>query len=165
MFWKHLEIYIGYGLLIALIYESQVIVGIIHLVSSFLWWSITFVVVAIIRPANRSGVLSVILPQVQKVVIAVSTVSIISGFVLFGIHTNYQFYELFLTSWGNLIFVSGILSLIVYCNVVSGGKIGSMIIKLKKLPKLANQVPIMFFSMITITLTFMILISKVYVTR
>src|ERR671921_383407 len=106
MFWKHLEIYIGYGLLITLIYESQVIVGIIHLVSSFLWWSITFVVVAIIRPANRSGVLS----------------------------------------------------LIVYCNVVSGGKISAIIIKLNKMPKLANQIPIVFFSIITITLTFMVVI-------
>src|SRR5919112_3322868 len=128
MFWKHLEIYIGYGLLIALIYESQVIVGIIHLVSSFLWWSITFVVVAIIRPANRSGVLSVILPKVQKIVIAVSTVSTVSGLILFGINTNYQFYALFLTAWGNVILVAGILSLIVYCNVVSGGKLGAMII-------------------------------------
>ena len=148
-----------------MIYESQVFIGIVHLVSSFLWWSITFVVVAIIRPANRSGVLSVILPKVQKIVIAVSTVSIISGFILFGINTNYQFYALFLTSWGNMILVSGILSLIVYCNVVSGGKISAMIIKLNKLPKLANQIPIVFFSMITITLTFMVLISKVYVAR
>lgn len=122
-------------------------------------------VVAIIRPANRSGVLSVILPKVQKIVIAVSTVSIISGFIIFGISTNYQFYSLFLTSWGNMILVSGILSLIVYCNVVSGGKISEMIIKLNKLPKLANHIPIVFFSMITITLTFMILISKMYVTR
>lgn len=160
-----MEIYIGYKFHIALIYESQVLIGIIHLVSSFLWWSITFVVVAIIRPANRSGVLSVILPKVQKIVIAASTVSIISGFIIFGISTNYQFYSLFLTSWGNMILVSGILSLIVYCNVVSGGKISEMIIKLNKLPKLANHIPIVFFSMITITLTFMILISKMYVTR
>ena len=122
-------------------------------------------VVAIIRPANRSGVLSVILPKVQKIVIAVSTVSIISGFVLFGVNTNYQFYALFLTFWGNMILVSGMLSLIVYCNVVSGGKVGAMIIKLSKLPKLANPIPMVFFSMITITLTFMILISKVYVAR
>lgn len=160
-----MEIYIGYKFLIALIYESQVLIGIIHLVSSFLWWSITFVVVAIIRPANRSGVLSVILPKVQKIVIAASTVSIISGFIIFGISTNYQFYSLFLTSWGNMILVSGILSLIVYCNVVSGGKISEMIIKLNKLPILPNHIPIVFFSMITITLTFMILVSKVYVTR
>lgn len=122
-------------------------------------------VVAIIRPANRSGVLSVILPKVQKIVIAASTVSIISGFIIFGISTNYQFYSLFLTSWGNMILVSGILSLIVYCNVVSGGKISEMIIKLNKLPILPNHIPIVFFSMITITLTFMILVSKVYVTR
>jgi hypothetical protein len=60
--------------------------------------------------------------------------------------------------------VSGILSLIVYCNVVSGGKISAMITKLNKLPKLANQIPIVFFSMITITLAFMILISKAYFT-
>ncbi len=160
-----MEIYIGYKFLIALIYESQVLIGIIHLVSSFLWWSITFVVVAIIRPANRFGILSVILPKFQKVVISVSTVSIISGFILFGINTNYQFHALFLTSWGNMILVSGILSLIVYCNVVSGGKISEMIIKLNKLPKLANHIPLVFFLMITITLIFMILVSKVYVTR
>ncbi len=122
-------------------------------------------VVAIIRPANRSGILSVILPRVQKIVITASTVSVVSGFILFGFNTNYQFYALFLTSWGNMILVAGVLSLIVYCNVISGGKISAMIIKLNKLPKLANQIPIVFFMMITISLTFMILISKVYVTR
>ncbi len=122
-----------------------------------------FVVVFIIRPSNKTGNLSIILPKFQKVIIAVSTASIVSGFILFSINTNYQFYKLFLTFWGNMILVSGIVSLVVYYNIISGGKVSAVLIKPKKLPKLANQIPIVFFSMITVTLILMILISKGFV--
>lgn len=133
--------------------------------SSFLWWSITFVVVVIIRPLNKTGSLSTILPRIQKIVLYDSTVAIVSGFVFFGINTNYQYYKLFNNYWGNLILISGILSLFVYYNVLSGGKIRSIFIKLKMPLKFYNQTPIILFFMITISLILMILISKVFINR
>ena len=139
--------------------------NVIHLMSSFLWWSITFVVVVIIRPLNKTGNLSTILPKIQKIVLYDSTVSIVSGFVFFGINTNYQYYKLFNNYWGNLILLSGILSLFVYYNVLSGGKIRSIFIKLKMPLKFYDQTPIILFFMITISLILMILISKVFINR
>ena len=61
-------------------------------------------VVIIIRPLNKTGNLSIILLRIQKVVVYTSTVSIVSGIVFFGINTNYQYYKLFYTTWGNIIF-------------------------------------------------------------
>jgi hypothetical protein len=109
--------------------------------------------------------LSVVLPKIQKFVLTFSTISIISGFILFGINTNYRYHELFFTFWGNVILISGILSLVVYFNIVSGGNVIAIIDKIKKSPKLTNQIPIVLFSMITTALLSMILISKAVVTR
>jgi hypothetical protein len=148
--------------LIALIYELNTIINIVHLTSSFLWWSITFIVVLIIRPANKNGNLSVILPKIHNIVLYTSTVSIVSGFILFGINTDYQYYKLFFTFWGNAILISGILSLFVYYNIISRCKKRPIIIKLKKPLKFNNQIPLVLFSMITISLKLMIFISKIY---
>ena len=148
---------------ILLIYELQIVTNIIHMISSFLWWSFTFMVVIIIRPLNKTGNLSIILPRIQKVVLYTATVSIITGIIFFGINTNYQYYKLFYTTWGNIILISGILSLLVYYNVISGGKMRLIFIKLKLPGKFYNQTPIVLFSMITISLTLMILIAKVFI--
>ena len=106
--------YIKLKFLIAVIYELYIFINIIHLMSSFLWWSITFVVVLIVRPLNKTGNLSIILPKIQKIVLYASTVSIVSGFILFGINTDFQYYKLFYTWWGNVVLISGIFSLFVY---------------------------------------------------
>ncbi|MGN6708502.1 MAG: hypothetical protein ACTHKF_04060, partial [Candidatus Nitrosocosmicus sp.] len=95
----------------------------------------------------------------------VSTISIFSGLVFFGINNNLQYYKLFTTLWGNIILIAGILSLFVYYNVMSGGKIQSIVIKLKFPRKLFNSVPLVLFSMITLCLMLMILISKVFIIR
>ena len=133
--------------------------------SSFLWWSITFIVVVVIRPLNKTGNLSIILPKIQKIVLYASTVSIVSGFIFFGINADYQYYKLFNTFWGNMILISGVLSLFVYYNVISGGKMRSIFIKLKMPTKFYNQTPIVLFSMITVSLFLMILLSKVIISR
>jgi hypothetical protein len=57
--------------------------------------------------------------------------------------------------------ISGIFSLFVYYNVVSGGGMRSIFIKLKMPLKFYNQTPVILFSMITISIILMILISKV----
>jgi hypothetical protein len=159
---KSLDIYIGYKFLIALIYELQILINSVHLASSFLWWSMTFVVVAIIRPLNKKGNLSVILPRFRKIVLCVSTVSIVSGLVLFGINNNYRYYELLYTFGGNTIFISGVLSLFVYYNVLSGGRKRSITVITKKIKGFNGRIPIMLFSMLTLSLILMILISKVF---
>ena len=145
-----------------MVYELQILIDGIHLASSFLWWSMTFVVMAIIRPLNKKGNLSVILPRFRKIVLSVSTVSIVSGLILFGINSNYRYYELFYTFGGNMIFISGILSLFVYYNVLSGGKKRSTTVISKKIKGFNNQIPIMLFSMLTVSLILMVLISRVF---
>ena len=133
------------------------------MVSSFLWWSFTFMVVIIIRPLNKTGNISIILPRIQRVVVYTASVSIISGIVFFGINTNYQYYKLFYTIWGNIILISGVFSLLVYYNVISGGKMRLIFIHLKLPRKFYNQTPIVLFSMITISLSIMILITRVFI--
>jgi hypothetical protein len=118
--------------------------------------------VAIIRPLNKKGNLSVILPRFRKIVLCVSTVSIVSGLVLFGINNNYRYYELFYTFEGNTIFISGVLSLFVYYNVLSGGRKRSITVISKKIKGFNGGIPIMLFSMLTLSLILMILISKVF---
>ena len=120
-------------------------------------------VIIIIRPFNKTGNLSIILPRIQQVVLFAGTISIISGIVLFGFNTNYQYYKLFNTIWGNIILMAGILALLVYYNVISGGKIRLIFIKLKLPRKFYNQTPIILFSMITISIALMILISEVFI--
>ena len=137
--------------------------GIIHLVSSFLWWSFTVIVVLIIRPLNKTGNLSIVLPRIQIIVSYTSTVSIVSGFIFFGIVSNFQYYKLITTFWGNIIMLAGIFSLFVYYNVMSGGKIQSFVIRLKIHRKLSNKLPLLLLSLITASIMLMILISKVFV--
>jgi hypothetical protein len=122
-------------------------------------------VVFIIRPLNKTGSLSIVLPKIQKTVSFASTISIFSGLVFFGINNNFQYYKLFTTFWGNIILIAGILSLFVYYNVMSGGKIQSIVIKLKFPRKLFNSIPLILFSMITLCLMLMILISKMFIIR
>jgi hypothetical protein len=122
-----------------------------------------FVVVLIIRPLNKTGSLSVILPKIQKIILYSSIFSITSGLIIFGINTEYQYYKLFYTLWGNIILIAGIFSLFVFYNILSGGKIRSILIKLKMPQKFYNQIPIVLFSMITISLILMILVSKVFI--
>ncbi len=122
-----------------------------------------FVVILIIRPLNKTGSLSVILPKIQKIILYSSTVSITSGLILFSINTGYQYYKLFYTIWGNIILISGIFSLFVFYNILSGGKIRSILIKLKMPQKFYNQIPLVLFSLITVSLILMILVSKVFI--
>jgi hypothetical protein len=59
--------------------------------------------------------------------------------------------------------LAGIFSLIVYYNVISGGKIQSFVIGLKISRKLSNKLPLVLLSLITASIMLMILISKVFV--
>lgn len=143
-----------------LIFELNVLVKSIHMVSSILWWSITLFVISIIRPHNKTGTLSIVLPKVHKTVMYVSTISISSGIFFYLFNSNFQFYKLINTLWGNFILLSGLLSLSVYYHILSNGKKVPLNIKLKRFKRFNYQKPIILFSMLTISLMLMIFTSE-----
>lgn len=119
------------------------------------------IVIAIIRPLNKGGNLSIMLPQIRRIIIFASTISIASGFVLFGFNSNFQFEGLVYTSNGNVILFSGCLSLIVYLHVLSGSNPNSMVSKFHKVLKLNKFIPSTMFGFLTIAMVSMILASTI----
>ena len=146
---------------VVLIGEYSILIQGIHSISSILWWGVTLIIVTIIRPLNRGGNLSIILPRIRKLVIFVSTVSIISGFVLFGLNSNFKFEDLIHTTSGNIILFSGSLSLVVYYHVLFGSKANSVSSKLHKVLKLKKLIPYIMFGFLTATMVLMILASAI----
>jgi len=144
-----------------LIGEYSLLIQGIHSISSILWWSVTLIVITIIRPLNGEGNLSTILPRIRKLVIYASTVSIASGFVLFGLNSNFQFEDLINTAKGNVILFSGSLSLIVYYHVLFGSKPNSVASNLHKVLKLNKFIPYIMFGFLTAALVSMILASAI----
>jgi hypothetical protein len=142
-----------------LIGEYSILIQGIHSISSILWWSVTLIVITIIRPLNGRGNLSVILPRISRLVIFASTVSITSGFVLFGLNSNFQLEDFIHTTKGNIILVSGSLSLVVYYHVLSGSKPNSVASKLHKVLKLTKFIPYIMFGFLTVAMVSMILAS------
>ena len=119
------------------------------------------IVITIIRPLNKGGNFSIILPQIRRLVIFASTISIASGIVLFGFNSNFQFEDLVYTTNGNVILFSGYLSLIVYYHVLSGSNPNSMVSKLHKVLKLNKFIPPIMFGFLTTAMVSMILASAI----
>ncbi|MDQ4073271.1 MAG: hypothetical protein M3162_03090 [Thermoproteota archaeon] len=80
-----------------------------------------------------------------------------------GVNINYQFMKLLDTLWGNLVLISGLMSLIVYYNVITGGKRRPTRIKLGP-NKVIDPIPTIMFSLITLSLVLMVVVSKVFLT-
>jgi hypothetical protein len=144
-----------------LIGEYNILIQGIHSISSILWWSVTLIVITIIRPLNGGGNLSIVLPRIRKLVIYASTFSIGSGFFLFGFNSNFQFEDLIHTTKGNVILLSGSLTLIVYYHILSGSRGNSVTSKLHKALKINKFIPYIMFSFLSIALVSMILASAV----
>ncbi|WP_458746167.1 hypothetical protein [Candidatus Nitrosocosmicus sp. T] len=119
------------------------------------------IVITIIRPLNKVGNLSIISPPIRRLVIFASTISIASGFVLFGFNSNFQFEDLVYTTNGSVILFSGFLSLIVYYHVLSGSNHNSMVSKLHKVLKLNKFIPSIMFGFLTTAMVSMILASAI----
>jgi hypothetical protein len=66
----------------------------IHFFSSVLWWGITFFVFFILRPVNREGSYSLILPRIHRFILPISTISILSGIALTFININFDPYRI-----------------------------------------------------------------------
>lgn len=133
------------------------------MIFSIFWWSITFVVIFVIRPSNRSGELSIMLPKIRRIIIITSTISITTGLISFGILTNFEVQNFANTKKGILILLSGSLSLIVYYHILSGyfrnsltrnNHINRMFIKF---------LPYAMFSLLTTTMIFMVIASRIVV--
>ena len=146
---------------VVLIGEYSILIQGIHSISSILWWGVTLIIVTIIRPLNREGDLSIILPRIRKLVIFTSTISIISGFFLFGLNSNFKFDDLIHTISGNIVLFSGSLSLVVYYHVLFGSKANSVSSKLHKVLKLTKFIPYIMFGFLTATMVLMIFVSAI----
>lgn len=135
----------------------------VHMVFSILWWSITLIVIFVIRPSNKTGNLSSILPKIRKLVIIASSISIFSGLLLYGLFSNLD-----ITSYVNsyprfVILISGSLSLIVYFHVLNGGRHKHVSVKNSMGLNIRRKyVPFVMFGLLTITLILMVIVSTIY---
>ena len=132
------------------------------MIFSLLWWSATFVVIFVIRPVNRTGNLSTVLPRIRRVIIIASTISITSGLTLFGISFNFNIQNFFATTESIFILMSGLLSLIVYYHVLLGTQGGLLNSKSNLFKKIVvvKIIPYLMFGLLSITMVSMIIASN-----
>jgi len=133
----------------------------VHIFSSFLWWGLTFFVIFILRPVNKTGVYSPILPRIHKFVIPLSTLSIISGIVLTMIRIDFEMDRLFESLWGYLLIIGGSFSIPVYLIVVFRSKKRDVKFQLRKKKSFQydNYIPYIAFLLLSITISLMIFVT------
>lgn len=133
------------------------------MISSLLWWSATFIVIFIIRPANRTGNLSIVLPKIRKVIIIASTISITSGLIVLGTSFNFSIQNLINTTKSILILISGFFSLIVYYHILFGTHRSLLDPKSKMLGRVevVRIIPYLMFGLLSTTMVFMIVASRI----
>jgi len=134
----------------------------VHMVFSILWWSTTLVVIFIIRPSNKTGNLSYILPKIRRLVIIASSVSIFSGLVLYGLFSNLDIGSYVYSYPGFVILISGSLSLVVYFHVLNGGQHKYFAVKNSMGLNIRKYIPFIMFGLLTITLILMLTVSTSY---
>jgi hypothetical protein len=145
-----------------LISEIDGLIQGIHIISSLLWWSATFIVIFIIRPANRTGNLSIVLPKIRKVIIITSTISITSGLIVLGSSFNFSIQNFINTTKGILILISGFFSFIVYCHILLGTHRSLLNPKSKMLGKVVvvKIIPYLMFGLLSTTMVSMLVASR-----
>jgi hypothetical protein len=136
----------------------------IHFFSSVLWWGITFFVIFILRPVNREGSYSLILPRIHRFILPISTISISSGIALTFININFDPYGLFNTIWGYLLIVGGLFSIPVYLVILIQSKPGNIKIQLNKKKNFKKKIfpPNLLFILLSITLFIMVFVTKLF---
>jgi len=147
-----------------LISELIALIQGIHMISSLLWWSTTFVIIFVIRPANRTGSLAIVLPKIRRVIILSSTISIVSGLILFGWLFNFSIQTLAITTTKSiLILIFGPLSLIVYYHILLGTRTRLFNPKsnMHKEMVLVKILPYLMFSLLTTTMISMVIASSI----
>jgi len=136
----------------------------IHFFSSVLWWGITFFVFFILRPVNREGSYSLILPRIHRFILPISTISILSGIALTFININFDPYRLFNTIWGYLVIIGGLFSIPVYLVILSQSKPVNIKIQLNKKKNFNKKIlpPYFLFILLSITIFIMVFVTKVF---
>lgn len=136
----------------------------IHFFSSVLWWGITFFVFFILRPVNREGSYSLILPRIHRFILPISTISILSGIALTFININFDPYRLFNTIWGYLVIIGGLFSIPVYLVILSQSKPVIIKIQLNKKKNFNKKIlpPYFLFILLSITIFIMVFVTKVF---
>jgi hypothetical protein len=136
----------------------------IHFFSSVLWWGITFFVFFILRPVNREGSYSLILPRIHRFILPISTISILSGIALTFININFDPYRLFNTIWGYLVIIGGLFSIPVYLVILSQSKSVNIKIQLNKKKNFNKKIlpPYFLFILLSITISIMVFVTKVF---
>ena len=136
----------------------------IHFFSSVLWWGITFFVFFILRPVNREGSYSLILPRIHQFILPISTISILSGIALTFININFDPYRLFNTIWGYLLIIGGLFSIPVYLVILSQSKLGNIKIQLNKKKNFIKKIlpPYLLFILLSITIFIMVFVTKLF---
>jgi hypothetical protein len=136
----------------------------IHFFSSVLWWGITFFVFFILRPVNREGSYSLILPRIHRFILPISTISILSGIALTFININFDPYRLFNTIWGYLVIIGGLFSIPVYLVILSQSKPVNIKIQLNKKKNFNKKIlpPYFLFILLSITIFIMVFVMKVF---
>ena len=136
----------------------------IHFFSSVLWWGITFFVFFILRPVNREGSYSLILPRIHQFILPISSISILSGIALTFININFDSYRLFNTIWGYLLIIGGMFSIPVYLVILSQSKLGNIKIQLNIKKNLKKKIlpPYILFILLSITILIMVFVTKLF---
>jgi hypothetical protein len=86
----------------------------IHFLSAVLWWSITFFVIFILKPISKARTFSTLLPRIHEFIISISTITLISGFLLLIINLEDDYSRMLASSWGIMILLGGAFSLPIY---------------------------------------------------
>ncbi len=136
----------------------------LHFFSSVLWWGLTFFVVFILRPVNRKGSYSLILPRIHKFILPISTVSIISGLALTFININFDPNRLFNSLWVYMLIFGGLFSIPVYLVILFRSKKRTVKIQLSKRTnfKKTNLLPFLLFALLSSTIFIMIFVTKFF---
>jgi len=136
----------------------------IHFFSSVLWWGITFFVFFILRPVNREGSYSLILPRIHQFILPISTISILSGITLTFINISFDPYRFFNTIWGYLLIIGGLFSIPVYLVILSQSKLGNIRIQLNKKKNFKKKIlpPNLLFILLSITIFIMVFVTKLF---
>ncbi|MGE3858622.1 MAG: hypothetical protein AB7F53_01395 [Nitrososphaeraceae archaeon] len=121
----------------------------------------TFFVIFILRPVNKTGVYSPILPRIHKFVIPLSTLSIISGSILTMINIDFEIDRLFESIWGYLLVIGGSFSIPVYLIVIFRSKKPDRKLQLRKKKSFQynNYIPYVAFLLLSITISLMIFVT------
>ena len=134
-----------------------------HFLSAILWWSITFFVIFILSPINKTGSLSILLPRIHKFIIPISTITLISGFLLLLVNIESDFSRILNSGWGKMIVLGGVLSLPVYINILIHSKTRNINLQLKRNDKSIKRktiLPYILFSFLSISIGIMIFIAN-----